>query len=111
MNFTNGYELIYEKDGKFFGSATRVPTENDTELSITREEIEGYKLVYAKGNAILGSTTGIPSEDDTVLVSVNEEAKEEVVAAAAEEATEEPVEDETFTEDDVAEVTEADDAE
>ena len=72
MKFTNGYKLIYEKDGKFFGSGTRVPTETDTELSITRKEIEGYKLVYVKDDAILGSTTGIPAEGDTVLVSVNE---------------------------------------
>jgi len=76
MKFTNGYELIYEKDGKFFGSETRVPTDTDTELSITREEIEGYKLVYVKDDAILGSTTGIPAEGDTVLVSVNETEEE-----------------------------------
>ena len=83
MKFTKGYELIYEKAGKFYGCETRVPNKDtDVELSVTRADLEeqGYKLVYVKGDALKGSTSGIPAEDDTVIVSVNEEEAEAVVA-------------------------------
>ena len=79
MSFTN-YELVYEKDGKFYGSETRVPTDNDVDLGITRKQVEGYKLVYVSGTKILGSMTGIPAETDTVIYS----AAEEAIAVSAE---------------------------
>ena len=75
MTCTN-YALVYEKDGKFFGSITGIPTENDTDLKITREQVEGYKLVYATKTEIRGSMTGIPSEDDTIIYPVTEEVEE-----------------------------------
>ena len=34
------YALVYEKDGKFFGSVSGIPSDNDTDLKITREQIE-----------------------------------------------------------------------
>ena len=77
MTCTN-YALVYEKDGKFFGSTTRIPTENDTDLKITREQVEGYKLVYATKTEIRGSMTGIPSAEDDVIYPVAEEEIEEV---------------------------------
>ena len=58
MKFTKGYELIYEKAGKFYGCETRVPNKDtDVELSVTRADLEeqGYKLVYVKGDALKGS--------------------------------------------------------
>ena len=77
MTCTN-YALVYEKDGKFFGSTTGIPTENDTDLKITREQVEGYKLVYATKTEIRGSMTGIPSAEDDVIYPVVEEEVEEV---------------------------------
>ena len=77
MTCTN-YALVYEKDGKFFGSTTGIPTEDDTDLKITREQIEGYKLVYATKTEIRGSMTGIPSAEDDVIYPVAEEEIEEV---------------------------------
>lgn len=66
MTFTN-YALVYEKDGRFFGSMTNVPTAEDTDLKLTRKQVEGYKLVYAANNEIRGSMSGIPSETDTII--------------------------------------------
>ena len=90
MKFTQGYELIYEKNGKFYGCAERYPNPDgkygedtkDVELSVTREDLEGqgYKLVYVKGDALKGSTTGIPSDEDHVIVSVAETTAEETPA-------------------------------
>ena len=77
MTCTN-YALVYEKDGKFFGSITGIPTENDTDLKITREQVEGYKLVYATKTEIRGSMTGIPADSDDVIYPVAEETEEEV---------------------------------
>lgn len=89
MTCTN-YALVYEKDGKFFGSITGIPTENDTDLKITREQVEGYKLVYATKTEIRGSMTGIPSENDTIIYPVTEEVEEtEEVADEIELAAEE----------------------
>lgn len=92
MTCTN-YALVYEKDGKFFGSTTGIPTENDTDLKITREQVEGYKLVYATKTEIRGSITGIPSEDDIVIYPVAEETEETEETQEVEENTDvtEPV--------------------
>jgi hypothetical protein len=89
MKFTRGYELIYEKNGKFYGSNVRIPTEADTELSVTRKDLEGqgYKLVYVKNDALLGAKGRVPAEDDTVIVSVAEEV---APAAVTEEAPTQP---------------------
>ena len=76
MTCTN-YALVYEKDGKFFGSTTGIPTENDTDLKITREQVEGYKLVYATKTEIRGSMTGIPADSDDIIYLVAEETEEE----------------------------------
>lgn len=80
MTFTN-YALVYEKDGKFFGSKKTIPTTEDTDLNITREQVEGYKLVYATKTEIRGSMTGIPSEDDTIIYAIKETAAEEEEAS------------------------------
>ena len=93
MTCTN-YALVYEKDGKFFGSITGIPTENDTDLKITREQVEGYKLVYATKTEIRGSMTGIPSEDDAVIYAVEETAEEEATDGPILDAGDEPVAEE-----------------
>jgi hypothetical protein len=93
MTCTN-YALVYEKDGKFFGSTTGIPTENDTDLKITREQVEGYKLVYATKTEIRGSMTGIPSEDDTVIYAIKETTEEENASGPILDAGDEPVAEE-----------------
>jgi hypothetical protein len=92
MTFTN-YALVYEKDGRFFGSMTNVPTAEDTDLKLTRRQVEGYKLVYATNNEIRGSMSGIPSETDTIIwpvatentVETNEPTEPETPAAEEDE--------------------------
>ena len=82
------YALVYEKDGKFFGSETGIPdVEKDTDLNIDREYLESFKLVYATKTEIKGSVTGIPTEDDVVIYSATteEETSEEDNNSVAEE--------------------------
>lgn len=93
MTCTN-YALVYEKDGKFFGSTTGIPTENDTDLKITREQVEGYKLVYATKTEIRGSMTGIPADSDDIIYPVAEETEEEVTPSKIDSGDEPVVEEE-----------------
>ncbi len=66
------YALVYEKEGKFYGSISGIPnTAEDTDLKITREQLKSYKLVYATKTEIKGSVTGIPAEDDDIIYSAS----------------------------------------
>lgn len=103
------YALVYERDGKFFGSKSGIPdTEADVDLNITREHLESFKLVYATKTEIKGSVTGIPAIDDEVIYSAVEEEVEE--DTSDEEVTEETKDEEdnivVEEEEDTTEVTE-----
>jgi hypothetical protein len=71
------YKLIYEKDGKFYGSKTGVPAKDDHEFAITREEIESYGLVYSVKGEVKYSTDALPSADDVSAADYEAAAKTE----------------------------------
>ena len=103
------YKLIYEKDGKFYGSETGIPATGDHEFSITRAELESYGLVYSVNGQVMLSVDKLPSEDDivagaasaeteTVTEAVVEDVTEEVTDEGSDESTDEIVEDENVEE-------------
>ena len=98
------YKLIYEKDGKFYGSETGIPATGDHEFSITRAELESYGLVYSVNGQVMLSVDKLPSEDDIVAGAATEEETEteavveEVVDESSNESTDEIVEEEIVEE-------------
>lgn len=73
------YKLVYEKDGKLYGSATGIPADGDTHLS-------GFdKVIVADDEGEEAST-----EPD----AVNEEPAADPIAEEPEVSSETPVEDE-----------------
>lgn len=96
------YKLIYEKDGKFYGSETGIPAAGDHEFSITRAELESYGLVYSVNGQVMLSVDKLPSEDDIVAGAATETeteaVAEEVIDEGSNESTDEIVEEETVEE-------------
>jgi hypothetical protein len=102
------YKLIYEKDGKFYGSKTGVPAKDDHEFAITREEIESYGLVYSVKGEVKYSTDALPSADDISAAEYEAAAKTEQDTSVPEvpanpPVTEEPTEEEGSFEDETNE--------
>lgn len=100
------YKLIYEKDGKFYGSETGIPATGDHEFSITRAELESYGLVYSVNGQVMLSVDKLPSEDDIVAGAATETETEtetetvveEVVDEGSNESTDEIAEEEIVEE-------------
>ena len=107
--FTQTYKLVYEKDNKIYGSKNGLPViDDDTCLIKNIDAVDGvYKLVYEDGDTIKGSLSGIPAEGDTPIFTAPA-AEGEPAKTNVEPTTEEPVVEETETDDGEDELVEED---